>query len=273
MGQARTRFSPERALFVTAALVLLVGTQMPVTSYRSPKSGIGYALGVCGGILLLLQSLYPFSKRLLSFRFLILSGTCAPLLILVHCGFSLGATNSNIALVAMLLVAASGLVGRYFYSKTHSGTDGRTATLAELERRARETKERGSKLLLIPELAERLYNEERELLEVADWVGPGVVLAPFALAGRYASSRRLLCGYVRTTLDSNAARHRAIAAQRERFEQVTFEYISRSLHATRELADFRVYERLFAAWRILHVPLFLVLVAAGIVHVISVHVY
>jgi hypothetical protein len=273
MRQARTRFLSERALFVVAAVVLVVGTQMPVTSYLSPKSGIGYALGVCGGILLLLQSLYPFSKRLLSFRFLILLGTCAPLLILLHCGFSLGATNSNIALFAMLLVATSSLFGRYCYSKTHFGPNGRKATLAELERRAQEIKERGSKLLLIPELAERLYNEERELLEVADWIGPGIILAPFVLAGRYKASRRLLCGYVRATLDSNAARHKAIAAQRERFEQVTFEYVSRSLQATRELAAFRVFERLFSAWRVLHVPLFLILVAAGIVHVISVHVY
>ena len=133
MGQARTRFSPERALFFAAALILLVGTQMPVASYLSPKSGVGYALGVCGGILLLLQSLYPFSKRLLASRFVILLGTCAPLLILVHCGFSLGATNSNIALFAMLLVAVSGLCGRYFYSKTHTGADGRQATHIELE--------------------------------------------------------------------------------------------------------------------------------------------
>jgi hypothetical protein len=34
-----------------------------------------------------------------------------------------------------------------------------------------------------------------------------------------------------------------------------------------------VYERLFSAWRVVHVPLFLILIAAGIVHVISVHVY
>lgn len=273
MRQARTRFTPERALFGAAALILVLGTQVPVTSHLSPKSGIGYALGVCGGSLLLLQALYPFRKRLLSFRLPILLGTFAPVLILVHCGFSLGATNSNIALVAMLLVAGSGLCGRYFYSKTHPGPDGRKATLAELERRAQEIKERGSRLLLIPELAERLYNEERELMEVADWVGPGVVLGPFALAGRYGSSRRLLCGYARVAIESNAARHKAIAAQRERCEQITFDYISHRLQATREVAEFRVYERLFLAWRVLHVPLFLVLVAAGIVHVISVHVY
>jgi hypothetical protein len=34
-----------------------------------------------------------------------------------------------------------------------------------------------------------------------------------------------------------------------------------------------VYERLFSTWRVLHVPLLLVLLAATTVHVISVHVY
>jgi len=273
MRQALTRFTPERALFIAAALMLVLGTQMPVTSYMSPRSGIGYALGVCGGVLLLVQSLYPFRKRLLSFRLLIMLGTVAPLLILVHCGFSLGATNSNIALVAMLLVALSGLFGRYFYAKTHSCSDGRKATLAELERRAHDIKERGSRLLLLPELAERLYNEEREIQEVADRTGPSIAFAPFAVAGRHAESRRLLCDYARAAIDGNAARHKTIAAQRERIEQVTFDYISQRLRATREIAEFRVYERLFAAWRIVHVPLFLILIAAGIVHVISVHVY
>jgi hypothetical protein len=273
MRQARTRFSPERALFIAAAVILVLGTQMPVTSYLSPKSGIGYALGVCGGVLLLLQSLYPFRKRLLSFRLLITLGTFAPVLILVHCGFSLGATNSNIALVAMLLVAASGLFGRYFYSKTHSCTDSPKPTRAELERRAQELKARGGKLPLLPELADRLDREEHRLRNVADWIGPGVILAPFALTGRYASSRRELCEYARSAIEDNASRHKAVAEQRERLEQAAFDYISRRLQATREVAEFRIYERLFRAWRVLHVPLFLILIAAGIVHVISVHVY
>lgn len=273
MRQARTRFTPELAFLIAAALVLVLGTQVPLTSHLSPKSGTGYALGVCGSILLLLQSLYPFSKRLLSFRPLILLGTLAPLLILLHCGFTVGATNSNIALVAMLLACASGLFGRYFYSKTHADAGGNPATLADLERRAHEVRERGSKLLLMPELAERLAIEERELLEVGDWTSPATVLAPFAIAGRYASSRRLLCKYVTAAIDSNASRHKAIAAQRERCERVAFDYISQRLQVTCEVVKFRVYERLFSAWRLLHVPLFLILIAAGIVHVISVHVY
>ena len=273
MRQATTRFSPERALFLAAALILVLGTQMPVTSYVSPKSGLGYFLGALGGLMLLSQALCAFRKCLLSLRVLMMLGIIAPVLILLHCGFSLGATNSTIALVAMLLVTLSGLCGRYFYSKIHRGPQGRESDLAGLEHHTVEIKERGRNLLRLPELAERFDNEERELREVGDWSGPAVLLAPFAIANRFTCGHRLLSDYARNAIKAGAARHKAVAAQQERCEQVTFDYISRRLQATRDVVEFRVYKRLFSVWRVLHVPLLLVLLAASIVHVISVHVY
>lgn len=264
MQQARTRFATERAWLIAAVLLVVLGTQTPVASHLSPKGGIGYALGVIGGVLLLTPALCAFRTRMLSFRTLLVTGTLAPVLILIHCGFSLGATNSNIALAAMLLVACSSLLGRHFYAKTQTDID--------LEQRARELKQGGQKLPMLPELPERLDQVERRLFDLTHW-GPGVVLAPFALAGRYKSSHRELCDYARAAIDQAAARHKTVAAQQARFEQVTFDYISRRLRAARDLAEYQLYERLLSAWRVLHVPLFLVLVAAGIVHIISVHVY
>ncbi len=82
-----------------------------------------------------------------------------------------------------------------------------------------------------------------------------------------------MCNYARDAIAAAAARHKTVAAQQARFEQLTFDYISRRLQATRELAEHQVYKQLFSAWRVLHVPLFLVLIAAVIVHIISVHVY
>ena len=43
--------------------------------------------------------------------------------------------------------------------------------------------------------------------------------------------------------------------------------------AARRVAEFESCERLFSAWHILHMPLFVMLVIVGIVHVIAVHVY
>jgi hypothetical protein len=264
MQQARTRFATERTWLIAAVVLVVLATQTPVASHLSPKGGIGYALGVIGGLLLLTPALCAFRTRMLSFRTLLVSGTLAPVLILIHCGFSLGATNSNIALAAMLLVTCSSLLGRYFYTRTHTDID--------FEQRVREIKQGGQKLPMLPELAARLDQEERRLVDLTEW-GAGAVLAPFALSGRYTSSHRELCDYARGAINEAAARHKTVAAQQARFEQVTFDYIERRLRATRDLAEYHVYERLFAAWRVLHVPLFLVLIAAGIVHIISVHVY
>ena len=44
-------------------------------------------------------------------------GLIGPTLILYHANFGLGSANSNVALWSMLIVAGSGLVGRFFYAK------------------------------------------------------------------------------------------------------------------------------------------------------------
>src|SRR5262245_17793929 len=136
VSPVRTRSFPERVLFVVAGLMLVLGSQMPLTSYLSPKNGIGYALGIAGGVLLLLQAFLAIRKR--GFQWHILLGILAPVLILIHCGFSLGATNSNIALFAMLLVAGSSIVGRYLHARTRRG--------------GREIKDHGNKLPMLPGL-------------------------------------------------------------------------------------------------------------------------
>ena len=271
----RTRLAPERVLFAAATVILLLGSQLSLARYVSPKSGIGYALGVVGGVLLLFQSFYPIRKRIPGlaclgslpawFQWHILLGTAAPVLILIHCGFSLGATNSNIALFSMLLVAGSGLFGHFLYTRIHRAPDGRAATLAELQR--------GGKVLIVPELIARLDVEERGVLRVSDWWGPAIVVAPFIIRSRTKASERLMHDCARAAIEATAARHKAIAAKKERFERIAFDHISRRLRATREVAEFRVFEKCFGMWHALHVPLFLILIAASVVHVVAVHLY
>jgi len=279
----RTRLAPERVLFAVAAVIVLLGSQLPLTRYLSPKSGPGYALGLVGGVMLLFQSFYAIRKRLPGlaclgslpawFQWHILLGIAAPVLILLHCGFSLGATNSNIALFSMLLVAGSGLFGRFLYARLHRGPDDRTATLPELQRAAHEIKERGSRILIVPELVARLDAEESRLSRVGDWRGPAVVAAPFVIRTRSRASERLMRGCAHSVIEATAARHKAVATQKERFERVAFDHISQRLRATRAVTEFRVFEKWFRMWHALHVPLFLVLIAASIVHVVAVHLY
>jgi len=45
------------------------------------------------------------------------------------------------------------------------------------------------------------------------------------------------------------------------------------LHIARLVVQFRVWERVFALWHAVHVPLAFLLFAAAFVHVVAVHMY
>ncbi|HET8709864.1 MAG TPA: hypothetical protein VFM32_00705, partial [Spongiibacteraceae bacterium] len=114
--------------FAVAVLAALVyGWQHRDEYYLTAEHGIGYALGIIGGSMMLLLLLYPLRKRLSFmgrwlplrhwFRTHMILGVIGPLCILYHCNFHLGAANSNIALLCMGLMVGSGLIGRYIYGK------------------------------------------------------------------------------------------------------------------------------------------------------------
>jgi hypothetical protein len=79
--------------------------------------------------------------------------------------------------------------------------------------------------------------------------------------------------YIRAQLHSAARKSPAVAAQRKRLARAACAYANRRIGATRRLADFQAYERLFSLWHALHLPLIFILIAAGIVHVIAVSIY
>ena len=143
---AKPWLSADKVLFVLVCALLYCGWHFPTERYISPKRGIGYALGIVGGSLMLLLLVYSLRKRwgwlrfLGStpswFRFHMVLGVLGPLCILYHSNFSTGATNSNVALFCMLTVAGSGLIGRYIYAHIHHGLYGRKLELGELRESA-----------------------------------------------------------------------------------------------------------------------------------------
>lgn len=131
--------------FVTliAITLLVIGWSKKEFYYLTPEFGLGYFLGISGGIMMLTLTLYPLRKNLSAmknwgpvrhwFRMHLLFGVFGPIAILYHCNFKTGAINSNIALWSMIIVATSGLLGRYFYSRIHKGLYGREVSLKELQ--------------------------------------------------------------------------------------------------------------------------------------------
>ncbi|MGE5722787.1 MAG: hypothetical protein ACM3YM_10025, partial [Sphingomonadales bacterium] len=132
--------------FVLAAVVaaIIFGWLHRNDSWIDPEHGLGYGLGIAGGSMMLLLLGYPLRKRARArsrapgsvgfwFRFHMLLGLLGPLAILYHSRFSWGALNSAVALGAMIIVAASGLIGRFLYSHVHRGYSGRKLELRSLK--------------------------------------------------------------------------------------------------------------------------------------------
>jgi len=269
--------------FLAAAALLVFGLTFPIGRYLTPERGLGYALGIAGGSMMLLLFLYSARKRLrwLSFlgptagwfRFHMMLGVLGPLCILYHSDFSLGATNSNVALFSMLTVAGSGLVGRYIYARIHRGLYGQRVTLAELRERAEGLRSLSGTVGFLPELVGRLEQVEQRLLAAGSRLPVLAVLKPPIVATRAFAARWRVHGYVRRELRRAARASPAVAAERKRLTRAACAYVDKRIGATRRLAGFQAYERLFSLWHALHLPLIFVLLAAGVVHVIAVSLF
>jgi hypothetical protein len=272
------------ALFAIAVIVLLfVGWHFPTERYITPKRGAGYILGIVGGSLMLLLFLYSARKRFpwLAFlgsttgwfRYHMVLGVIGPLCILYHSNFALGAANSNVALFTMLAVAGSGLVGRYIYARVHHGLYGSKLSLGELRKGAEGLRAASGTFAFLPELVGRLEATEQRLLSAGPQL-PVLGIARLAVTALITMRARWqLRRYIRTSLRQAAARSAAIAIERKRLRRTAYAYVDRRLAATRRVAGFQAYERLFSVWHALHLPLIFIMLVAGIVHVIAVHVY
>ncbi|MDH4260863.1 MAG: pyridine nucleotide-disulfide oxidoreductase [Gammaproteobacteria bacterium] len=251
---------------------------VPTEVYLSPRHGFGYALGIIGGLMMLASVIYQLRKRVPSlavigsvklwFRLHMVLGIVGPLAILYHSNFSLGATNSNVALVCMLMVSGSGLVGRYFYARIHQSLYGRLVTLRELADEAEKLRQHSGSLKMLPGLMREVELAEKHIAAPAM-----LVIRPLLAALRQRSEKRRLTRLVRNAVAMAATRCRVLRKEYPRFTMAADGYIAARLMAVRRVAEFEASERLFAAWHVLHMPLFFMLIIVSVVHVIAVHVY
>jgi hypothetical protein len=285
-GASRRSRASSRGVTLVSALALLTGVcgwllrdRLPLT----PESGLGYALGVAGGVTLLLLSAYSARKRLrfmcrwapLShwFRIHMILGALAPLLILFHCTFRVGAPNSTVALVSMLVVAASGVVGRYIYTRISHGLYGARATIEELHAQLdASTHTLGERLPPVSRTAQRLRAFAARVQAPRRPLAPRLVrLALLPLMALRV--RRQVLHDLRTDLASAALRNGWNTDARRAHEAAAREMVDAYVAALVKEAQFSAYERLFSLWHALHIPLFVMLLLTGILHVVAVHLY
>ena len=274
-----------RMFAVLACAALVAGFFIKRKDFFVPGEGLGYAMGIVGGCTMLLLLVYPLIKRSrlfrdgskssFWFRWHMILGVVGPLFILYHANFSMGATNSNVALWSMIVVAASGIIGRYIYGRVHNGLYGAQLDVGSLLARATQ---------LVSEVesdmggaggivAKSLADFGQKVLQGERLHGPSSVMSVLVMPIRVSFARSRILSQIRPLLKKNArAQLWSRAEERAHFRTVR-EDIDEFLSAVSRAAQMFFWERMFSLWHVLHVPLFFVLLVSGVIHVVAVHLY
>ncbi len=256
---------------ISVIATLMYGWSQRSDNYLSAENGAGYVLGIVGASLMLLVLLYPLSKNSLLltrwipirhwFRIHMLFGILGPMMILFHSNFQLGSTNSSVALISMLLVAGSGLVGRYLYTNIHHGLYGKRITLEELKR---DTENKHTDLLRVYEMDEKLNDRIVAMETRALQNNSGVITSLLHVIFLAIDSRRLQSRITRLLKASGITRPDGT---------LVMKFVKRHTITLRRIAAFRVYERLFSLWHVLHIPVYIMMIITAVIHIFAVHMY
>lgn len=271
------------AFTVFVVLALYTGWSNRHEGHLTPESGTGYWLGIIGATMMLLLMVYPLRKRLRWLRVLgsvpgwfklhMMFGVLGPLLVIFHTNFGVDSLNSTVSLVAMLTVVASGLVGRFLYARVHNGLYGSKSLLTEIMRDIDALRSAlGDDLSGTNSILEELRAFETRLArpDSGVWSSFGQALI---VGARSRLARRRLIALAKHSIAKQAAANAWNRRQRRQLNRRVRSNLDLYFGAARKAARFYLFERLFALWHVLHLPLFVLLVLTTLIHVIAVHLY
>ena len=282
-NEARRTISPDSIGLVLGLITPIVVTAWGASYYFAPitervrhpmhallkASGtVGQAFGVLGLCLFLFMWLYPIRKWLGAIRGLgsvaiwmrihTVVGLSLPLLVAVHAGWRFRGLI-GLGYLAMLIVVASGIVGRYLYGRIPRSRAGLELSRDEItaQRRA-----------LITEIAAMLRLDPREV-EAA--------LASPAPAGPVAG----IVGTFRRLVSDDWTRWKAVSDLRKRWrsfaargEDVDVHAVERALRLARDeirfaqqLRALEATQRVFRFWHVAHRPVSITALLAVLIHV------
>lgn len=285
-SQSKTMSGKWQMVLPAIGLLLAAGYAASTQKFFKPGDEIGYNLGLVGGLMMLVLLLYPLRKRFSFmkglgilpqwFKLHMVFGILGPTLILFHATFQIGSINAGIALVCMLLVAGSGIFGRFFYTKIHHGLYGKHASMKELQTALTPAGEIRSIFSFAPEIQQNLdhFQARHSTTQLKD---RQLGIRNFIRAG-FAAKRlsHTLTKDLHRAMYAKAHEGKWNDAQMKRVDALFLEYnetLQSYLVATRDVAQFHTYERLFSLWHIFHIPLVYMMVFASVWHVTAVHMY
>jgi hypothetical protein len=268
---------------ILSIMVLTLAWLVTYARLYTPGDGVGYNLGLAGGIMMLTLLLYPLRKRLRSwgrlggmrpwFRYHMVMGIAGPVLVLFHSTFKTGSMNGSVALYSTLLVCASGIIGRFVYRHIHRGLYGRKLTLAETEQDlTASANDMRSVIGLAPEVGEKL--REFQTYATQDLTGFGARARRFmTVRWRGRQVTRSVYQTAKVALKRAARKQRWTRVELRLHWRLAKGQIRTFVDATCASSQFSTWEWLFSLWHIAHVPFIYLLVVCGIVHVVAVHMY
>ncbi len=222
----------------------------PSHGWLRPSSVLGLTLGFGGVALVLVNLLYLLRRsapRFFSFGTLrgwmalhVVTGICALLVALLHSGMRVGDTTGGHACIALVVLVATGSIGRYLYSFIPRAANGRELELEEVHVRlaalSRELEERGEGI------ASNLGEQVNTLVAHHHWSGA----LPKRLWALTRSRARLARGL--RELEASATGEGLSPDQIASLKLL----VQRAHRATMSTAHFEDLRTLLASWRHIH---------------------
>lgn len=235
-----------------------------------PSGNVGHTFGWVGaGLMLLGVAVYSGRKRIVAMRgrgpmrtwlnlhiYLCLTG---PFLVALHTANKLGGLGVY-SFWSMMVVAASGIVGRWIYQQFPRTARGEAMTLEELQAEREAVHERlaGEFGLAPAVLAEIEGVSERSLRRIRSNAGQGIRAVPLLFADDVARPVQLARLRRRLRRERHLPRREADAV---------LDLLRRETGAARRLAFFDTFRRLFTYWHVIHLVFFAAMLVLLVLHV------
>lgn len=263
-------------------LAILWGINHRNDNLITAESGLGYAFGIIGGVLMILLLIYPLRKRIrlvsrfgsikFWFRTHMFFGVVGPVLVMFHSNFHIGSLNSTIAMVCMLTVAGSGLLGRFLYAKIHHGLYGSQIEMKELQEEAGRFERGLQDTLDDAAVSQRLHTYSEGVFENSRSVLASIwlFLKSQLLLGR---ARRKELATIDKKMKERVAAGAWSQGEYKAHKTITTKLLKNYFKSIQRTINYRVSERLFSLWHMLHLPIFFMMLLSAIVHIVMVHMY
>lgn len=249
--------------------------------YFHTDGDLVYYMGLVGGVLILVTLLYSLRKRVKAFKKMgkmstwyyvhLVAGVVGPVLIILHSSFTLKSMNSTVSLISMLCVIASGIFGRYIYTRIGYHLHRQLIAIRETEDRLVKSLQHfdAGEMDTVEKNLSLLTTSAINIPRTIHRIPAKFVLLRAKAAKCYIDGSREITALMKKRARQEGWDKLAYHAELSREKRFLREHVNTLV----EIGKSHVYERLLVGWRIFHVPLIFILVISGSVHVLAVHLY